>query len=276
MRITITNAERSAQSMARDKLAAAVQSIRELGCVILENAIDREPLDILRDKMTDDTHQILAAQNAGRDVVGWKKGHLQQRPPPNLPYVFRDIVANPLIVQVTRAVLGDGLFNAFYSGNTNVPGSDPQPIHRDARSLWTDNDLAHPASTLVVNISPIDVHADNGSTEIWPGTHLLCGEPNEQAISQRRTVAPPTRVTAPVGSAVIRDIRLWHRGVPNTSDQIRHMIAMVHQIQWFRRVHTLPFQTGCENQFADSPLDPNAEFINDLIDYLFGPFHTHS
>tara|TARA_B100000902_G_scaffold387806_1_gene432474 strand:- start:1869 stop:2129 length:261 start_codon:yes stop_codon:yes gene_type:complete len=59
--------------------------------------------------------------------------------PPHHPFfLFSDIVANPYVVKVTHAVLGDGLFNSFYSGNTNYPGSEQQPIHRDADPLWSE------------------------------------------------------------------------------------------------------------------------------------------
>lgn len=276
MHISITAAERTAERMSADKLTQAAEAIRQNGYVIIEDIIDHDHLDILCQKMTEDTHQIVAAQEQGESVSGWKKGHLQQRPPPNLPYIFRDIVANPLAIQVTQEVLGEGLFNSFYSGNTNLPGSEEQPLHRDTYPLWPGWDQAHPASTLVVNISPIEVHEHNGSTEIWPGSHRVTGELTDALIEKQRTHTPPLRVDAKKGSVVIRDIRLWHRGVPNESDNIRHMIAMVHQISWFRRMHTLPFQRGCEQEFASDHLDANAEFVEGPVEYLFGPFINHS
>ena len=54
------------------------------------------------------------------------------------------------------------------------------------------------------------------------------------------------------------------------------MIAMVHQIKWYRRVATLQFQTGCEAEFKSDDLDPNAEFVDAVPDYLFGPHLQHS
>ena len=243
---------------------------------MLENAVDEAALDALHERLLTDTHALVAARDRGDSIPGWKRGHLQQKPPHHPPYIFRDVVANPFAIQVTHGVLGDGLFNSFYSGNTNLPGSEVQPLHRDAQALWPDGDGDHPATTLVVNISPIDVHADNGSTEIWPGSHRVGGALTEALIEARRAVAPPVRVQAPKGSVVVRDIRLWHRGVPNVSDQIRHMIALVHQVPWFHRTHTLRFQTGCEAEFHSEYLDTYAEFVDAPPDYLFGPHPNHS
>jgi len=275
-RVAVSSAERAAGRLTDAQAAHAVQSVAAQGYVVVEDAVDHTALDVLHEKMLADTRELVTTRDRGENISGWKHGHLQQKPPHHPPYVFRTIVANPFATQITRGVLGDGLFNAFYSGNTNLPGSEEQPLHRDALPLWHDWDRAYPATTLVVNISPIDTHPDKGSTEIWPGSHRVIGELTAALIAERRATAPPVRITAPKGSAVIRDIRLWHRGVPNRSDQVRHMIAMVHQIKWYRRVATLQFQTGCEAEFKNDDLDPNAEFVDAVPDYLFGPHLQHS
>ncbi|MEE2726044.1 MAG: phytanoyl-CoA dioxygenase family protein [Candidatus Latescibacterota bacterium] len=274
--IVLSAAERSAERLSVEHAQRAIAAVREAGVVVLEDAVDEAALDALHERLLTDTHALVAARDRGDSIPGWKRGHLQQKPPHHPPYIFRDVVANPFAIQVTHGVLGDGLFNSFYSGNTNLPGSEVQPLHRDAQPLWPDGDGDHPATTLVVNISPIDVHPDNGSTEIWPGSHRVGGSLTETLIEARRAVAPPVRVQAPKGSVIVRDIRLWHCGVPNASDQIRHMIALVHQVQWFHRTHTLRFQTGCEAEFHSEYLDPNAEFVDAPPDYLFGPHPNHS
>jgi RNA polymerase primary sigma factor len=35
------------------------------------------------------------------------------------------------------------------------------------------------------------------------------------------------------GSVLIRDMRLWHNGMPNPSDSVRPMVAMIHWIHWW-------------------------------------------
>ena len=128
MEITISPKELSNGEMAQTHLDQAVHAIRTDGYVILSDIISHAHLDLLREKMDEDLHTLMTASVLPAQFV---KQHLQQDPPPFAPYVFRDIVANPWVIQVTRKVLGEGLFNSMYSGNTNCPGSGTQPVHVD-------------------------------------------------------------------------------------------------------------------------------------------------
>ena len=277
MEITVQPKELAAGELSDAHVKQAVDAIRIDGYVVLENVVTHEHLDILRERMDADSQLLIKAERWGG--AGGLKGHLQQGPPPFAPYIFRDIVANPYVVQVTQALLGPGLYNNFYNGNTNCPGSTTQPLHRDGAHLWPDEKIAHPPTEVVVNISPQDTTEENGSVEIWPGSHLEVGEHHidEEQEEARRKICPPTRGNAKKGSALIRDMRLWHRGVPNPSDKPRHMIAMIHRVSWLGSNRKLKYKIGCEAAFENSDLDPNAEFIDfadkkiEDYDYLFNP-----
>ena len=99
---------------------------------------------------------------------------------------------------------------------------------------------------------------ENGSTELWPGTHrvletaefhngwyheqdgpergLLEGQDwvRDPAVSaqfaalvdQRRREAPPVQLVVPKGAVSIRDNRCWHAGQPNHTDVPRHMFGL--------------------------------------------------
>jgi hypothetical protein len=78
------------------------------------------------------------------------------------------------------------------------------------------------------------------------------------------------RAVARKGSILLRDMRMWHRGVPNHANVIRHMIAMVHNIKWMQRSTPLLFNTGAEAAFADYPgFDHNVQFTDQPLEYLF-------
>jgi ectoine hydroxylase-related dioxygenase (phytanoyl-CoA dioxygenase family) len=270
MEVTISVKERAAGTMSPEHLRQAVEAIRREGYVVLENVVSHEHLGILRERMDEDSRRLIRAEKWGG--AGRIPFHLQQGPPPFAPYVFSDVVANPFIIQVTKELLGEGLFNSFYNGNTNCPGSSTQPLHSDGGHLWPRMKEAHPTAAVVVNISPLDVTEENGAVELWPGTHMVT-EPerriDEEAEAARRKMVPPVRGVAKKGSALIRDIRLWHRGVPNLSDRPRHMIAQIYNIRWLHRGRTLKFNKGCEAAFDHPDLDYNAEFTDEPIDYLF-------
>lgn len=113
--------------------------------------------------------------------------------------------------------------------------SQRQPVHSDADFLHPDHTFA-----LVVNVPLVTMTPENGSTEIWLGTHAqtsitdqegahgerASGRIRQEMLDQRRQVAPPLQPIVPKGSVVVRDLRLWHAGMPNMSDQIRVMLAM--------------------------------------------------
>ncbi len=277
MVITVQPQELASEKLTDAHVEAAIKAFRVDGYVILENVVSHEHLDILRERMDADSQILIDAGKWGG--AGKLKGHLQQGPPPFAPYIFRDVVANPYVIQVTKELLGPGLYNNFYNGNTNCPGSTTQPLHRDGAHLWPDQKIAHPTTEVVVNISPQDTMEENGSVELWPGSHLEVGEHGiEPEVEEaRRKICPPIRGNAKKGSALIRDMRLWHRGVPNPSDKPRHMIAMIYRVHWLKSNRRLKYKTGCEAAFENSDLDPNAEFIDfadqkiDDYDYLFNP-----
>lgn len=121
-----------------------------------------------------------------------------------------------------------------------MPSSDivkpqRQPVHSDA-------DFAHPNHpfALVVNVGLIDMTPHSGSTEVWLGTHTnasladqeglhgerASGRIKQDLLDSRRTISPPVQPTIPKGSIVVRDLRLWHAGMPNLSNDIRVMLAM--------------------------------------------------
>lgn len=274
MKITLTPQERAAGALSEENVQRAADAIRNDGYVVLADVIDTAHLDVLRERMAADSQTLIDAGKWGG--AGRIEGHLQQGAPPIGKYVFSDVVANPFAIQVSHAVLGDGFYNRFYNGNANCPGSGTQPLHADAPHLWTDprsvTESAHPPASLVLNVTLVDATEENGATEIWPGTHRI--PMAEQHVSAemeaaRRREVPPVRAITNRGDLLMRDMRMWHRGVPNRSNEIRHMIAMVHNIRWLQRSAPLLFQRDCASAFPDSVLDHNVQFTDEPLEYLF-------
>jgi ectoine hydroxylase-related dioxygenase (phytanoyl-CoA dioxygenase family) len=94
--------------------------------------------------------------------------------------------------------------------------------------------VPHPATAFVLNVPLCDFTEENGSTEVWPGTHRIVDTSPEdgKALNARAEALASIRTNVPAGALVIRDLRCWHRGMPNRSDHARAMLAIVYVRGW--------------------------------------------
>ena len=244
---------------------------------MLADVVDPAHLDVLHERMLADLAGLQARTDA---PYNWNVGNVQQDPPPFPPYLFADVLLNPFVISVTSAVLGPRIKNVMYSGNTAVPGDQRQPVHADVGHLWPLGvlDVAHPAAQLVVNVLTVDVSPENGATELWPGSHRELGvgagddiKIPADALAARRLTHPPIQPTFRRGSVLIRDIRLWHAGMPNHTSTPRPMIAMVHTSEWLETGSPLVFPTGTESFFDHPVLTTAARFTDQPIDHIDAP-----
>jgi ectoine hydroxylase-related dioxygenase (phytanoyl-CoA dioxygenase family) len=263
----------AAETLPPDRLAAAVEALRVDGFVVLPNVVDPAHLAALRERMLADLEQILARPDA---PYNFNRNNVQQDPPPFPPYLFRDVLFNEGAVAVTRALLGPGLKNSYYSGNTALPGGQRQPPHPDVAQLWPGLPTATPPFGFVINVPVVAMDAANGSTELWPGTHhdttYWVGDRSARVAAEHlarwRARRPPVQLAVPAGSLVVRDIRLWHAGMPNHTETPRPMIAMIHWVRWWGADQPVRFPKGTEAFFEHPDLRTHARFVDPPIDYL--------
>jgi hypothetical protein len=248
--------------------------MREDGFVVLNDVIDLTHLALLRERMLEDLPQILARDDA---PYNWHTGNVQQDPPPFPPYLFRDVLLNDAAIAVSGAMMGPGIKNGLYTGNTSLPGEREQPVHVDyAGQLWPNLDVATPAHGIFVQVPVVAMDATNGGIELWPGTHrdptihVHRGDSKvpPDRVARRREIVPPLQPSVRWGSILLRDTRIWHRGMPNHTDIPRPMIAMVHWISWWKDRHLVPFPKGTESFFEHPHLQTNARFVDGPIDYI--------
>ncbi|KAI3317514.1 hypothetical protein HD806DRAFT_367842 [Xylariaceae sp. AK1471] len=250
----------SAEEVQRKRLSErnleiAVRGVHQDGLVIVEGVVPHEHLDHLNTKMVEDARLLQARGEDG--PFNYNVGNLQQDAPPLAEYFYPSIFTNPIATQITSSVLGPRPKWTFSSGNTAMPplpGGSPQrqPVHADA-------DFVHPEHpfALVINVPLVDMTPHNGSTEVWLGTHTGTGgiEAQEGIHGERAsgrikedllakwvtTHGPPIQPIIKKGSVVVRDLRLWHAGMPNMSEEVRVMLAMIHFASWYRNLMRLEF-----------------------------------
>ena len=258
-----------------DETERAALAIDEDGCVILKGAIPTQPLAALRRRMDRDTHDLLRfCETIGGNPR--QAGHLQQGPPPFADYVFPEVAMNPAVNSVARAVYGERPRLTFYNGNTNCPGSVRQHLHMDGRHSTKPDEPVAPTTGMVVNIPPGPADLSNGAIELWPGSHRVGVFENHNGVpsrmeEQRRAVRGPVNPRTEPGDVLLRDVRVWHRGVPNPSDRPRHMIALILSKPSGESRYRLKFAKGCEDALEGRDADANAEYVDGPIDYLFDP-----
>ena len=169
-----------------------------------------------------------------------------------------------------------------------LPGASPQrqPVHSDA-------DFEHPSHpfALVINIPLVTMTPENGSTELWLGTHTAdvaaqegkhgeraSGRIKEHVLAERRDVRGPSQPDVKKGSIVLRDLRLWHAGMPNMSEEVRVMLAMIHFAPWYRNPMRLQLGedvmgllAGLESQL-EIPVDwvKNEQVLGSYLQREFG------
>ncbi|MCE7987375.1 MAG: hypothetical protein DYG89_39920 [Caldilinea sp. CFX5] len=263
--ITITTEERKTGDLPPDKLATALQAMAEDGVVALRQAIDVTAIDALCAKMLDDLARYEELYEIDNNFQG-------VRPPPFHPFLFPAIVFNEPAITISRAVLGPAATLTSYGANTAFTGSQPQIVHADA--VPPQPGPYGPCTLLVVNVPLVDVTEENGATIYWPGTHhdtrLHSGNrfPTAEMIAEWEAKRPAERVLTQRGDLVLRDMRVWHGGMPNRSQTHRPMLALVHR-------HAKPEQgtfeaeEGSEAFWASNPrLQTSPFFVPKPIDYL--------
>ncbi|TDZ74598.1 Kanamycin B dioxygenase [Colletotrichum trifolii] len=240
-----SEAEISNNALDARNLEIAVRHLHSDGLVVVQDVVPHNDIDALNEKMVEDARYLQSLGDEG--PFNYNQGNLQQDAPPVAKYFYKSIFANPIATQITSSVLGPRPKWTFCSANSAMPplpGSLPQrqPVHSDA-------DFSHPSHpfALVTNIPLVRMTPTNGSTEVWLGTHSsdasaqegahgerASGRIRESLVAARRAVRPPSQPVVEKGSVVIRDLRLWHAGMPNRSEEVRVMLAMIHFAAWYR------------------------------------------
>ncbi|MBI4551777.1 MAG: phytanoyl-CoA dioxygenase family protein, partial [Candidatus Latescibacteria bacterium] len=122
-------------------------------------------------------------------------------------------------------------------GDYSAPGATIQPLHSDLGDVFHDplgqvtvRDV--PPPFIVVNYLMIEFKTINGAIRFVPGTHR--SRHPIPTLEQEPDRMKQSIVCAPTGTAIIRDVRCWHGGTANDSDEIRPMTSAGYTAPWFR------------------------------------------
>ena len=236
-KLILSEQERIGNYLSKDSLDAGTRLLRETGLVVIESVLPRDWIEEVNIAMTEVLDKSGETDNGVNPML-------------QMPFMDPRIIDNPFAMAIMKAAMGEKFFAYLpYGCNSTSPGNETQWIHRDSGQLFPELPFALPVTTIVVNIPLTDFTVENGATEVWPGSHLIVDDeavrnsPYNVCDEERAAKLPSFQLVMPAGSVVVRDMRCWHRAMPNTTDTPRHMLALV----YFRRFHHSPNAPGIFN-----------------------------
>jgi len=260
-------------------IAEGASFLHKDGIIVLDNAIDVSHIDTLNAKLSPEALEI-ANDPDHHFNFGKHTRNMDQAPPPTKSLMFKDLWCNPFAAAILAAVLGPKPVIHYANGNTalKAPPHGRQPVHSDC-------EFSHPAYfpfAYVINVNLVDVTPENGGTEIWVGSHHVSVQeahnPAEECeelltirpelLEERRKHSPPIRASTKRGSIIIRDLRLWHAGMPNLTDEPRVMLAFVASPAWWQGRAKIVLPKSVKDMVESwTDLEFAAEYVDGEVDH---------
>lgn len=220
-------------TIAPDTLEAELSALAVDGFVILERVLGADEIAAIRTAL--EPH--LQGKHFGRNRF---EGLRTQRVYALCAKdrVFGDLVSHPRVLRLLDHLLEPNyLLSAALAIHLGV-GGEAQEFHSD------DGAYHIPRPRPAVGVSAIwsidDFTADNGATEVVPGSHLWGDE--------RPTPDDPRarKIVMPGGSVVVFQGTLWHRGGPNATDRPRLAITPQYCQPWARQLENMALAVPLE------------------------------
>jgi hypothetical protein len=216
------------QKLTDEHIGSAIEQIRGNGYVLFEEVIEAGLLEELREEFA-----ALFLEYISKTEPNRGPNRYQLHLPFRLPFSHNSVIANPLVLPVITSLLNEDCICHYFASDTPLPGSEYQRVHMDFQHLFPDLlDQPLPAYGLVLNLPLVDFTEQNGALEIWPGgSHLIASGVD---IMKQAEKMHSERLLMPAGSLLLRDMRMWHRGTPNESDEPRPNLAFIYARHWLR------------------------------------------
>lgn len=277
--IKLTPKELSTQKLSSHTLQASLEALHKDGIIALENAVNTAHLDKLNARMIPEAQKLYSNETTHRNF-GQATGNIQQEPVVEADYIFEDILANPWATSIIEHMVGPTPQLRFYSANTAFKANGRQPPHIDV-----DFPMPRMPFGYCININLVSTAPENGATESWLGSHTDTDESvfdreaddlqiKAELLEKRRKISPPIQPGLPKGSLIIRDLRLWHAGMPNKTDEPRVMLVSIQFPSWYRSDQRLVLPRVLEGRINFGRTIPFVKWVGEDYDYLQGA-HGH-
>jgi hypothetical protein len=220
----------------RDDIDTAVRVFHRDGFVAIDKGLSATQLQFARQgaqRVIDEQTTAIPLQKANRGHARYSFGPQHHHPE------WTQLIEIPHLLTLMEAIWGSDSFHCSGAGGDySLPGARIQALHSDMGDSLNDPDgrvtiFDMPTPFVVINFPMVDFCRQNGATRFVPCTHRTRLRP--PPLEHEPQWMQESIVEVPAGTALVRDVRCWHGGTANDSQQTRAMTSVGYYAPWFHR-----------------------------------------
>jgi ectoine hydroxylase-related dioxygenase (phytanoyl-CoA dioxygenase family) len=148
---------------------------------------------------------------------------------PDFGPVFVDLLRHPQALPIVRRLLGPDAYVSNFTANVALPGAGSMRIHSDQALVMPGPWAECFAMNIIWCLD--DIHPENGATRYIPCSHRYRTLADIPADALDKLEA----FTAPAGSIIAMEGRLWHTSGPNSTLNERRALLFAYYTRGFLR-----------------------------------------
>jgi ectoine hydroxylase-related dioxygenase (phytanoyl-CoA dioxygenase family) len=217
----------------RDDVDFYAEEIRNIGFTVVESGFSADELQLMREKI-DAIYEQQEREIGGADVLKRLNDADLARCLVGYDDYFLALAAHPLVVAVTRRLLGENFILMAQNAIINRPSDEHYQVtwHRDLN-------YQHYVSTRPLGFSALyaidDFTEETGGTWVIPATHKSEPFPSPEYVRRHRR-----QISAPAGSILLLDPMLYHRAGVNRSGRLRRSVNHIYTVAMIKQQISLP------------------------------------
>ena len=246
LRVKISAADRNAGRLPAKKATRALHLLELCGVVVLERLWGKDFMAEVKTAQEAVVDRFLEGVEANPSATNstWSEqrspGRYELLSPMEHPFTSPDLLTNGLLHPLmTQALQTRRIEVDTHSSVTSLGNTPKQHWHRDAGFIFRGGEQLPPHG-LVVFVPLVDVPRAMGPTQFLTGSHIICETRDQREVvidhwhlQECPFVGPAVQTPGPVGTAVIFDLRILHRGLDNRTPRRRPLLYLTFFQEWF-------------------------------------------